>query len=287
MILINLKGGLGNQMFQYAFARRAALDLNTKLKLDPSGLVALGFLEANTPRRFALDIFNMEIDIATPEEVRKIKYPLGIISKGLRFLIPKITRDFKIIFKPSLLRVRDGSYIDGFFQDERFFDTYADVIRKDFTSRHELSPKAQEIKRQIEVAGIHSASLHIRRGDYVNDPKTAAYWNAPSISYYEKAFKHLPSGSVIFVFSDDIAWVKENLKLDAEMHFVSDPTLKDYEELQLMSFCHNHIIANSSFSWWAAWLGEKSGSITVAPERWTGGIRYPESPVPPRWIRVE
>ena len=134
--------------------------------------------------------------------------------------------------------------------------------------------------------------MHVRRGDYANDPNTNKYWGTCGIEYYLEALKYITSKAgnnsmYIFIFSDDIEWVKENMPLQYAATFVSSPEIKDYEELILMSQCDHHIIANSSFSWWGAWLDPKSDKIVIAPKRWTiKDEKNFRDIVPSSWIRI-
>lgn len=265
MKTIHLKGGLANQMFQYAKGRTAAgndmLTLNISQILYPEKI--------DTPREFGLDHFNIEnITIDTRRESALVK------------------------FAKKIYRKLTGKY--DFFQDEKFFASNKEQIKKEFTLKEPLGPEASKIAGTIR-ATLVPVSLHIRRGDYVSDVATNKHHGTPSLSYYETAVTKITEKISVstpnlqptfFIFTDDPVWAKENLKLAAETVFVSGRGIPDYEELTLMSMCQHHIIANSSFSWWGAWLGEKAESVIIAPHQWARKISYPDGPVPERWIRI-
>ncbi len=282
MIIINLKGGLGNQLFQYATGRALQLrrqDQNNlkeagvgveKLKLDITGYGENNGID--TMRRYALSSFKIEAEIATREEIKKLKYPFAIFSKGWRFFKVKVLRQFNTGFNKRIFNYKKSLHLDGFFQTERNFIDKEERIRSDLTLKSLLSSPAQKISDAIKSATI-SISLHVRRGDYANDKATNKYWGTCDPEYYAKALEYIStkinSDPHIFVFSDDIAWVKENITIPYPSTYVSTPKIPDYEELVLMSQCRHNIIANSSFGWWGAWLNQNHDKIVVAPSKWT------------------
>lgn len=265
MNTVYLKGGLANQMFQYAKARTTAgnkvVTLNISEILYPE--------KKDTPREFRLDHFMIENIIIDKRR-----------QSGLIKLTKKVQQKLT------------GKY--DFFQDEKFFHTNKTQIKKEFTLKKPFGLDASKIAETINSAPI-PISLHIRRGDYVNNVTANIHHGILPLSYYENAIKKVTDiisvrtphlQPTFFIFTDDPDWAKKNLKLPTETTYVSGQGAPDYEELVLMSICQHHIIANSSFSWWGAWLGEKSGSVIIAPHQWTRKITYPSSPVPERWIRI-
>ncbi len=291
MIIARIRGGLGNQLFQYAAGKRLSMDRHVPLKLDVTGYGNQPGVE--TVRKFELVHFNIDNTIAAEGEVLKMKYPLGIFSKGRRFLNQKIFKQFNIGYNPKILKAPNTYYLDGYFKNEEYFKPIEETIRKEITLKEPLGPKGQAAKEEIEKT-ILPVSLHIRRGDYVQDSATAAYHGALPIEYYHKAIAFLAERIgpfQLFIFSDDINWAKENLTFESPsqfpVHFVSCPEIKDHEELILMSLCKHNIIANSSFSWWAAWLNQNLNKIIIAPKRWlakTGDDYYKE--IPNTWIKL-
>ncbi len=284
MILVNLKGGLGNQMFQYACGRAMAMrghkvqashsgDKTNPLKLDTSGFARIA--DSDTPRTFRLDMFNIQAEVATQDEISAVKYPFGILSKGWRFFNAKILRRFYISFDPTVLswikNPDQNIYLDGFFQSEEYFKDFADQLRADFTPSQPLGPTAQALFDKIS-RDPYGVSVHIRRGDYASEKTTNSFWGTCDIEYYKRAVAEIavnvPKPN-IYVFSDDIEWAKINLSLGFPTIFVSAPDIADFEEILLMSACRHNIIANSSFSWWGAWLNANPSKTVIAPTRWS------------------
>lgn len=304
--MIRLKGGLGNQMFQYATGRALSLkkcgrtgEVCENLKLDITGYK--GSNGWDTPREYALGVFNIKATIATEVEVRASR---TLWFKIINRLKMKFSDPYKI--DGSIMKILNSPkvcgcnrYFEGFWQSEKYFKDIAEIIRKDFTLKNPLGKKAEEWKQKIltsSAGNSRSISIHIRRTDYVTNIAANKMFGVCDIDYYKKAFEYITNnvGKVkIFVFSDDISWVKENLQLDdsnllAPMEFVTDSSaVSDAEELYLMSLCSHHIIANSSFSWWGAWLDAKSDKIVVAPKYWIADqTKDTSAVVPPEWIRL-
>lgn len=283
MIIINLKGGLGNQMFQYAFGRAFSVKNDVEMKLDVSGY------PRQSLRIYCLSAFNIKENIATDSEICEHKYPLGIISKGWRFFKQRILREFSKDYQPELLDYRDRYYFDGFFQSEKYFLSIREILLREFTLIKDLSPEAKAVVAMIEEASM-PVSLHIRRGDYASVPTTRKIHDVCGPDYYQKAAETIANGfpeAKFFIFSDDIPWVKENISLPYPVVYVSAPNISDYEELHLMSLCTHHIIANSSFSWWGAWLDPNPDKIVIAPKKWTNIVPddHPNI-IPESWTRI-
>lgn len=298
-IIIRLSGGLGNQMFQYALGRNLAEKNNAALILDISSFETDS---SDTKRHFSLDSFNISAKKATIIDIQSV----GIPNTSNKSLSGKIGRRFfrtieyfrplreKIFviepyfaFCPDILEVRSSCYLSGVWQSEKYFKDIEGLIRKEFTLRNK--PSIETGNWMEKVSGCNSVSLHIRRGDYVNIPKTNQFHGVCSLEYYDEAMALITqkiANPVFFVFSDDIGWVKENLKTSRSMFYVSDNAVPDYEELIIMSKCKHHIIANSSFSWWGAWLNENPGKIVIAPERWFAGDTDTKDLIPASWIRL-
>jgi len=246
MLKIALKGGLGNQMFQYAYARKLIVADKKEVILDLSFFKEIAGRNV-TPRNYTLENFNIA-DLKTTYS-EKQSLPNKILNKIFRKL---------------------GIHKEEYFQNESFFKEIENIIRKEFILKKPLSPFAQDFLNQI-LQTPHSVSLHVRRGDYVNNQKTNSVHGSCDIEYYKKAIEYMKDtceDPTFFIFSDDIEWVKENIKIDKSI-FVSNSTIKDYEELILMSTCSNNIIANSTFSWWGAWLNPDPKKIVIGPKQWT------------------
>jgi Glycosyl transferase family 11 len=292
VIIVNLIGGLGNQMFQYATARALSIKHKTPLRLDVSGFVNYGLHHG-----FELEyIFNCTTDIASKADLHGI---LGWQSS------PIIRR---IVSRPSMLSLRNkafiiephfhywskinslqsNSYLVGYWQSEQYFADIAERIRADFTFKLPMSKKNAELAKQINQ--VNAVSLHVRRGDYANNPKTTAIYGLSSLEYYQAAVQYI-AGQVdrphFFIFSDDIAWVKSNIKLNYPHQYVDNNyDTESYNDMRLMSMCKHHIIANSSFSWWGAWLNRNPEKMVVAPQKWFANELNVDDLFPRGWITL-
>ena len=285
VITVRLTGGLGNQMFEYATGRAMALRTGGELRLDPTPIAYPGRHE--TPRSVAVDAFNISgrIAPATRSPLRRL-IAYSPVATRLRDLLPgRVIADRRPLTVDQRIRAAHGpATLSGYWQREEYFADMADVIRADFTL---ASPPSSSWTALAEaMAGSGSVGVHVRRGDYVTNARANAHHGLAGAAYVRAAWEMLPlSGSErTFVFSDDPDWCRDNLG------FLPDPTFvegfADYEELVLLSCCHHKIIANSSFSWWAAWLGEPGGGTVVAPRSWlqNAAVGAP-SPAPDRWLR--
>jgi len=277
MIIVKLKGGLGNQLFQYAFGRLLSIKRNTSVKFD-----VLSVDKRDIHRDFKLDKFNTKIELASSEEVEENEYPFGLISKILAWATRKILRNYNIGYSEKII-YSNNKYYDGYWQSYK----YLEPIKKELLT--EISLKESVNKKYSELIS-NSVSIHIRRGDYVNDSKTKKAHVTFGLEYYEEAIKIIKDkikDPVFFVFSDDISWVKENLKINYPIFFVSNPEIKDYEELIIMSTCKHNIIANSSFSFWGAWLNQNQNKTVLAPKKWSNLYQKEYKNIcPENWIKI-
>jgi Glycosyl transferase family 11 len=286
MIIINLKGGTGNQLFQYALGRHLAIKNHDVLKLDVHGLARANDV-GDIYRPFALEPFNTIQEIATTEEIKRIKYPYGVFSKAWRFLSFKLSRDKNTLFRSKVLDWTGDIYLDGYWQSPRYFEDIRDVLLKDFTLTEPLPPVITELLEQIR--GTSAVSLHVRRGDYVKNPTVSKEFGPCSLSYYERAVaavREQIAAPTFFIFSDDPLWVQENLHLGEKTVFIAGTGLRDVDELLLMSACQHNIIANSSFSWWGAWLNQNPAKIVIAPTPWFDNQPYDTALLPTTWTQL-
>ena len=286
MIIINLKGGLGNQMFQYACGRSLALKNNDTLKLEIDGLERANKI-GDIYRSFGLSAFAIEKNIATAAEVQAFKYPYGVVSKGWRWIKARILKQLYVVYEPSVLNWKGNIFLDGYFQSPQYFETNRKILLNEFTLVNPLSPAGTTYETQIQTTT--SVSLHVRRGDYIKNPRVLAEFGVCSLSYYQTAIAHIKTthpNSTFFVFSDDITWVRENLDIGSDAVFVSDATITDYQELILMSKCEHNIIANSSFSWWGAWLNQNYDKIVITPTPWFETAAFDKNLIPQTWIQL-
>lgn len=161
-------------------------------------------------------------------------------------------------------------YLLGYWQSEQYFSRFAASIRSDFTFRQPLSGRNAVLAERISACS--AVSLHVRRGDYVSDPKNLGKHGVCSLDYYRDAIRAISrqvKDPAFFVFSDDMDWVRNNLDIGAACHFVDHNTgPESFNDMRLMSLCRHHVMANSSFSWWGAWLSPFEDKQVIAPKRW-------------------
>jgi hypothetical protein len=282
MIIATLIGGLGNQMFQYAAGRALALRTGARLVLD------LGWLENTqphvTPRSYELGCFQIQA------ELRSI-YPRTNIER-LRELVrlsPRIWREQRMYgFDPRTLELPGRVRLIGYWPSERYFADQADQLREDFRFVEPLDDRSREVAGEIEAT--NSVSVHVRRGDYVENPATEAFHGVLSAEYYraatERIFESIASPH-FFVFSDDPAWCHTNLALGGSTTYVDHNGARGSADLRLMSLCAHHIVANSSFSWWGAWLNPRADKLVVLPKRWiTSATIDTSAVVPDGWVAI-
>ncbi len=252
-------GGLGNQMFQYALGRRISLLRNTNLKADVSFLNDTSFSHA--PRKFELDIFSHEIPIATDAELYKFtNIQDSKLKKGVQKVVPFVFPNHTIAertkqYDPEILNAPGNSLLIGYWQTEKYFLPIQDTIRKDFTFKMPLEGLNRVLAESI--SSCNSVSIHIRREDYIHNPETNKVHGSCSPEYYYSALELIKKridNIHLYIFSDDLVWVKANMKFEVPVTYVDGNNGDNsYLDMQLMSLCKHNIIANSSFSWWGAW----------------------------------
>lgn len=272
-------------MFQYAAAKRVASQKNLPLKLD------LTFLEAeaihHTKRDFELNKLMINAEIATAEEVRAIRR-----KRWRNFFRPVWIKDRGIAhFTKKIACSGTQVYLDGYWQSEQHFAPIAHIIRDEFTFREPIeNDYLLNIKQRIENS--ESVSLHFRRGDYVDNPKANKHHGVCSMSYYQNAVNIIAdktNNPFLFIFSDDIQWVKTNFQSNCPMLFIEQSNEELHSDFRLMSLCKHNIIANSSYSWWAAWLNENENKTVIAPRKWYQDQRSQEraaTMIPKEWITI-
>jgi hypothetical protein len=186
---------------------------------------------------------------------------------------------------PAFAALPDGTRLDGYFQSARYFDTLRDTLRAEFAPRAAPPPGAAAMRDAIR--SVPAAAMHVRRGDYASNPQTAAVHGQCTPGYYRAALARLAAADPaarLFVFSDDIAWCRANLDLPPDAVFVEGNAPE--WDIALIAACRHHIIANSSFGWWGAWLADPGG-LTVAPEPWFDDPALDGSGIaPPGWVRL-
>lgn len=292
MIITKLIGGLGNQMFQYAAGRRLAHALGVELKLD------ISWFAAQDLRTYSLGAFNIQENLAILEEITALTVPKrGIIERALNRILhrpPKpaptyIREKKKFHFDPDILNLPDGVYLHGSWQNEKYFADISGIIRREFIVKIPQAGKDKELAELM--ASCESVSLHIRRGDYVSNAHTNQIHGICDLDYYLRSVEHLTqilNNPHFFIFSDEPERARENLKLPYPITLVDhNDADKNYEDLRLMSQCKHNIIANSTFSWWGAWLNHNSEKTVLAPKGWLKGDDYnPRDLIPDKWIKI-
>jgi hypothetical protein len=274
MIIVELQGGLGNQMFQYAFASILAQKNTTTVLLDTSFFNRVEKTLGFTPRTFELAFFNNQFRIASDSDIRSFHYlsTKHKIKRKLGLNYPKLYVEPSFEFQEDALSIKSSVYLKGYFQSYKYLLGYEDFIRQLFSFPVEKLDKIN-IELLLAIKNSNSIAIHIRRGDYVTDEATAQYHGSCSLDYYLKAIKLLASENKDFTlvfFSDDSDWVKEQFQdLPYSKIFVDHNKAEhSWKDMLLMSSCHHNIIANSSFSWWAAWLNANPDKTVIAPKEW-------------------
>ncbi len=293
-IIVRLMGGLGNQMFQYAFGRALSIQRNCELELDLTFLEKRDSDQEYTLRKYELNIFNIKADIASKKKVgvirRAIDHPLlrrfyhrlpGVFSY-------RILKEQKFSFKPVDSSLKCSYYLEGYWQSEKYFKSVEAEIRKDFEFISQADGMNKELYDRINEC--ESVSIHIRRGDLVSLKSASDFHGTCSDDYYEKGIsiiKQRLKNPVFFIFTDDPIWAASH-KLFSGYQIVDwNSGEKGFEDLRLMSNCKHHIIANSSFSWWGAWLNRRTDKIVIAPKNWFRDSSIDTSDlIPESWRRI-
>ena len=290
MITTVLRGGLGNQMFEYAIGRSLAIKNKTKLYLD------LTELKKDKKRVFELYHMNIESEVLNNNLSNKIKHHLikKLRTKKKLFKFLELFMNFKYLLEKNppnynrhVLEQRGNLYLDGYWQCEKYFKDIREIIISDFNLKEKLNENNKLFLNKIKNS--NSVSLHIRRGDYVTEKHTNEVHGTCSFDYYKKSID-LISKSVndinIFVFSDDLEWVRKNLHTNQKTFLVdANDANSGYNDLILMSNCKHFIVANSSFSWWGAWLSKNKNKIVCAPKKWFQKMNEGDI-VPKTWVRI-
>lgn len=290
MIVVGLCGGLGNQLFQYATGRRLAHLRGTELVLD------LGWFDhrpsSNTIRDYELGRYPIQARSVFPGEAFWCRLHQGRILRRIP-LFPRRWRHYRersFEFDPAVLTLPDNTYLDGYWQSYKYFADIAPQIRQELTPVHAPAPQDETIAAKMAASGGRAVSLHVRRGDYVTNPAAAKMHGLCSPAYYERAVNTIAQRVVqphFFVFSDDMPWVRNHLRLPGEVTYVDhNGPATAFQDLRLMSLCSHHVVANSSFSWWGAWLSGREDGCVIAPAAWFADARNTADLTPEHWIRL-
>lgn len=270
MVTVLLSGGLGNQMFQYAAAKALATRLDTPLVFD---LYTLEKKTLATKRHFELGIFDIKAEKRNTIRGKILNKIFPFAQRHRKFfsLFGFFTDTAAILYQPSFESLKGNITMLGNFQNEQYFRYIKDIIRKDFSLKEPLTGRNADLTKKLNTT--NSVSIHIRRGDYITNKGAASNFVTCEKGYYDAAIdyilKRIPNPE-FFIFSEDFEWVKENLNFgNHPVTFIDWNKEQDsYIDMQLMSLCKHNIIANSSFSWWGAWLNTNTSKIVVAPSKW-------------------
>lgn len=302
MLIARINGGIGNQLFQYAFVRSLSIKFNQKFLLDLSWYFdydkyeKLNDPKAATKRDFLLNYFNIKSPITNKFYLNWIKR-LEIRSKNstlFKYLLtgPLNKFSFKIInqdnFSFAVINESPRVYLSGYWQHDDIIEDYKKQISKDLILKHTLSANNKSYLKSIN--STNSVAIHYRRGDFVSKPKPQALHAPCSNNYYQNSIKLMQKiidDAHFFIFSDDIEWIKNNYDFSTNTTFI-DNDGPDYEHLFLMSQCKHQITANSTFSWWAAWLNTNLNKNVITPKYWYNNKDFNNTltRIPKEWIKL-
>lgn len=292
MIISQVIGGLGNQMFQYAAGRSLSLKNNTRLALDVAAFEGYGLHQGFELNR----VFSAPIALASDADrqdmlgwrrspvVRRLlaKLPLAMPA-GEHFV-----QEPHFHYWPGFEQLGPNSYLAGYWQSEKYFSDFSVQIRMDFTFRATLVGKNAELAQVISAS--QAVSLHVRRGDYVSNPKTNSVHGVCGLDYYHAAIEYIREiidAPHIYIFSDDIEWARSHLRVDLPCDYVGHNSgTESHIDMWLMSLCKHNIIANSSFSWWGAWLNAHPKKIVIAPRQWFAYGGVTTDLISPAWTQL-
>jgi len=289
MIIVRIIGGLGNQMFQYAAGRALATKYNVPLKVD------LRWMRGYRHRDFLLDKF--PISIETPLWNERLKFTWFPFRRRPFFPYTKLIRKFHHLlymepgfpYNPGFWNLGPYRFLFGYFQSEKYFKEYESLLRNDFNYQYDPSLYDKEVLEAIQKPS--SIAIQFRRGDYITDAATNRSIGVCSMEYYERAFDFLQSrmkDSRLLVFSDDIEWCRKHVKFDGSI-FVQRKGGSPLDDMFLSIQCKNIILANSTFSWWCAWLNPNPKKIVIAPQKWFKSEELNKNAydlIPDDWIRI-
>jgi hypothetical protein len=297
VVTVFLRGGLGNQMFQYALGLNLAKKNRCPLALDAV------FLRDRLPRRhftyrtYDMDVFAIDASFTVLSYAAN-SFPVpgawlgldmvGILARRV-FGSQTLIREKTKVFDPSVLAAQGDILLYGRWQSEEYFVDIVDDVRTAFKFRHSLEGEAERLAEKI--VAVTSVSLHVRRGDYVTFKNVEQRMGVTDLAYYDRAAKYVGervTNPHFFLFSDDIQWCKKNVAIPFPTTYVDEISSgpKAAFHLELMSLCKHNVTTNSTFSWWGAWLNRNSRKIVIAPKRWYTDASLKENIVPAGWIKI-
>ena len=292
-IIAQLQGGLGNQLFQYATGRSLALQRQAPLLLD-HGWFSETF-EDVTPRELLLGDLNTQGSIISFQPL--IKRPKRVWRIGQKFLplnpfifVEQVPYRFDPLLSKSPTFEKQNLYLMGYWQSYKYFDAIKSKLQLEITPKKALDTHYEHYLKQIQSTS--AAMVHIRRGDYINVASAAKVHGFIGLEYYQRGMQILLEQNPqthFFVFSDDLQWTKENLPHQDKITFIQslDKSSAVIQELELMKYCQHHLIANSSLSWWAAWLSKSQNGLVICPNKWTNDLSMNwDDLLPANWMRI-
>jgi tellurite resistance-related uncharacterized protein len=290
-IFLLCDGGLGNQFFEYAFGRALSVRTGGELILDDWEVRGgrsrpLQLHHFNTKARFTNRFENIMCRLV---DSKRLRIPARILQTIAPGLLPTVVRRKKHGFDPEVFEIKGSVFLDGWWQSELYFRDHRELILSELSFREPPNTVNQQWLDQIHAT--EAVCVHVRRGDYVSDPYILENVGLCGMEYYQAALdliRQRVSSPTFFVFSDDPAWTRQNLPVPEPHHFISHNCgVSDWEDLRLMSACKHFVIANSTFSWWGAWLCTHSQKTVIAPKRWFAAARLSTKDVLPEdWITL-
>jgi tellurite resistance-related uncharacterized protein len=295
LIIVKLQGGLGNQMFQYAFGLSRSAELNSPLYLDLSFFASQQTGSDVTYREYELGLFSDKIQIANNEIIKSFTNPnrwQKVLTK-LGTTKKQVYREYSLKVDREVFNLSPPVYFDGYWQSDDYFSSHERLIREAFEFRKPLNSQSQDIADTLN-SQQNTVSIHIRRGDYASSARTNELHGTCSVSYYRQAVGTIKSRLTdphFYFFSDEPNWVKDNLIADLENYYIvqHNTGADSWQDMALMSQCQHHIIANSSFSWWGAWLNPDKEKIVIAPQNWFNAKTdyfNDADIIPKNWIKI-
>lgn len=273
MIIINLIGGVGNQLFQYATAKAIAINCGFDLKIDISDF------ENYHTENYELYNFNIKEKFATMCEIETLLKHRKVFKKYYY-------KEKKSKFMPQILKLKNSAYLEGYFQTEKYFYNIKDIIKKEFTFKNNDFLINKDVLNEIQ--NENSVSINLRGNDYINDKEIAKYFNVCTKKYYDNAISYINKkmeNPKFYIFSDDMNYAKEFFKSKKDFKIIE--TANWQEDFYFMQNCKSNIIANSSFSWWCAWLNNNPEKIVVAPKKWNNNPNMAQKNIVPNdWIKI-
>ena len=301
MVFVRISDGLGNQFFQYATGLALARKLNTRLVLDVTSSYT-----PDEQRRYELGHFKVTARPWTEREKAWVRKKQRQRERAMRIRNPILqpvrwlrgwcfrrwifncVDDQYCGYQPEIFSHRTNIYLQGTWISENYFSMIAAEVRSEF--EFATPAEGENISLLQKISNCPAICVHVRRGDYVSNPRTNAKHGLCDVGYYQRGFARIQCDvphPVVFVFSDDPAWAQANLRFPCETVFVTHNVGdKNHEDIRLMRACQHFIIANSTFSWWAAWLAEYQQKIIIVPARWFRDPKRIDHPAPSSWIRL-